>query len=658
MKQILIVITLFAMSNLFSQNANHACSNLKIQQYNATNAYKSAKISGIDNYDEKYVKLELGVSNTSKFITGKCTHLVKVEAPSMNEFVFELINSLTVSSVTVNGSNTNFNHVNDELIISSPVSHNQNDLVNIEINYSGTPPAGSGFNSPTGLFNDFSPSWGVQVTWTLSEPYAAKTWWPCKQSLTDKIDSTLLIYTTDDNLKVGSNGLLIAEENITGNKKRYTWKSNYPIDYYLISFACAPYQEYSYKVLPIGATDSLLIQNFIYDDSNYLNLYENDILETGDMLLHFSEKFGMYPFVNEKYGHCLAPLGGGMEHQTMTTQGYFANWLTAHELGHQWWGDNVTCSTWNDIWLNEGFASYSEYIYYQKFTSQATADDDMLDRHSNIMTQPGGSVYVPDISNSDRIFSSRLTYDKGAAVVHMIRNYVNNDSLFFHTLQVYQETFKNSTTSTQDLNDLILQETDIDLTEFFDSWVFSEGFPVYSGVFNSQNDTVFVRVDQRSSLINYPVVYPSILAIELFYEDGTSEVKQVENTFSLQAYYFLSEKNVASISLDPDNWIVNQQDEFTKDDSFSFGFVSSIVNQENDVFMLQNPFQNTLKIQMRENIKIQSIQVINSIGENIYKKQNLSLNEFLINSSIWNKGVYLLNLKASNKEYFLKVIKN
>jgi aminopeptidase N len=658
MKQLIVMMALISTGTLFSQNANHACSNLKIQQFEASFANKSSKLSSVGNYDEKFVKLELDVSSTSKFISGKCSHLVKVETSSMNEFVFELVDVLIVSAVSVNGANANFTHVSDELTISSPVTHNRNDLVNIEIDYSGTAPDGNGFNSPTGLFNEVSPTWKTRVTWTLSEPYVAKTWWPCKQVLTDKIDSTLFIFTTEDSLKVGSNGLLIKEEVLVGNKKRYTWKSNYPIDYYLISFACAPYQEYSYKVLPTGAADSLLIQNYIYKDVDYIPLFENDILETGDMLLHFSEKFGEYPFIKEKYGHCLAPLGGGMEHQTMTTQGYFTNWLTAHELGHQWWGDNVTCSTWNDIWLNEGFASYSEYIYYQEFTSQAEADDDMLDRHNDIMGQSGGSVYVTDISDPNRIFSNRLTYNKGSAVVHMMRNYINNDSLFFHTLKVYQETFKNSTTSTQDLKDLILQETAIDFTEFFDSWIFGEGFPIYSGIFNNQNDTVFVRVDQTSSLVNYPIVYPSILDIELFYLDGTSEIKQVRNDFNFQGYYFLSTMEVESISLDPDNWIINQEEEFIKDESFSFSVISTIAELENDLIAIENPFQESIRIKLKEVYNIESISVVNSFGTTVFEMNGLFTNDYSINSSQWSKGIYLITLTSNKREQTIKLLKN
>src|SRR5690606_34514429 len=132
---------------------------------------------------------------------------------------------------------------------------------------------------------------------------------------------------------------------------------------------------------------------------------------TADFIELFSGLYGMYPFADEKYGHCMAPISGGMEHQTMTTQGFFEKSLTAHELAHQWWGDYVTCGTWANIWINEGFASYSEYLMLQNlFPSQAAGD--MQQRHTNIMSQAGGSVWVADSTDESAIFDSRLVYNK------------------------------------------------------------------------------------------------------------------------------------------------------------------------------------------------------------------------------------------------------
>ena len=146
------------------------------------------------------------------------------------------------------------------------------------------------------------------------------------------------------------------------------------------------------------------------------------------MVEEFSDLIGLYPFNREKYGHMQANLGGGMEHQTMSTMGGFSQDLTSHELAHQWFGDKVTCATWSDIWLNEGWASYLEYLYRQTI-SQSTADSWMTSTHNSARGAATGSVYVPAGASVSRIFSSSLTYKKGAAVLHMLR-YVMGDSAF------------------------------------------------------------------------------------------------------------------------------------------------------------------------------------------------------------------------------------
>jgi len=178
------------------------------------------------------------------------------------------------------------------------------------------------------------PTWGNQVTWTLSEPFSAYEWFACKQSLKDKADSCDVNITLPSNSMAGSNGLLINTVNL-GATKRFEWKHRYPIDYYLISISVAEYVEYNVYANPVGATNPILIHNFIHNNSGTLPNFQTDINETADFMELFSDLYGMYPFADEKYGHCMAPLSGGMEHQTMTTQGFFNAGLTSHELAHQ-----------------------------------------------------------------------------------------------------------------------------------------------------------------------------------------------------------------------------------------------------------------------------------------------------------------------------------
>lgn len=654
MKQIFIIVFSIIAIKSNAQSAAQACSNSKANAYNALHNNNLRSLSDLNNYDEKFLKLELNVSNTSTFIDGKCTHLVKVVVPSVTQFIFELHEDLTVTNAKINNVNASVSRFGDELVLEDGLLHSQNELVTIEITYNGTPPTSSTFNGETGVYTAVSPTWGVQATWTLSEPFFAHTWFPAKQVLTDKIDSTELSFICNNTLKVGSNGLLVSEDSLANNKTKFTWKSHYPIAYYLISFAVAPYQDYSYKILPAGATDSLLIQNFVYNVPNYITNNEDDILETGEMIHLLTDLYGPYPFLKEKYGHCIAPLSGGMEHQTMTTQGYFESSLTVHELGHQWWGDNVTGASWSDIWINEGFASYSEYLYYQNI-SQTTANNDMQTRHTNIMDEPGGSVYVYDLTNSDQIFDSRLSYDKGAAVVHMIRNTVNNDSLFFGTLKNFQQTFKNSTCTTNQLRDFFTQKTGIDFTDFIQSWVYEEGYPTYSGRFNTLNDTIYINVVQESSTGNANITYPSFLELKIVFDDGTDSLFRVDNSLHSQNYYLLFNKTIDNISVDPKNWIVNKTTGFVADENLYFEVVNNIYSLEDIEVSYNNPVSNILELKTKNTHK-EEYYITNVNGEIMYKNI-LKNNVTFIDTKKWTKGIYFITIKNANKVYSSKVIK-
>ncbi len=255
-----------------------------------------------------------------------------------------------------------FSRVDDNVLV--PVNEvPAGGSISAQIYYHGSPPEGGFFS---GVTTDYSSAWQKHVTWTLSEPFSAKSWFPVKQVLEDKADSVWVFLTTASTNKVGSQGLLTNVVDVGNNKVRYEWKSSYPIDYYLISFSVADYMDYSIYAHPEEMdTDSLLIQNYIYNNPENLAGKKPDLDNTAEIMELYCNLFTLYPFYKEKYGHCETQLGGGMEHQTMSTMGNFSFHLVAHELGHMWFGDNVTCATWSDIWINEGFATYTDCLAHE-----------------------------------------------------------------------------------------------------------------------------------------------------------------------------------------------------------------------------------------------------------------------------------------------------
>jgi aminopeptidase N len=392
------------------------------------------------------------MTNTSTYLSGT-GRMDATAIQNIDSALLELYPTLTISEIRLNGIPTAFSRTGT--VVKAFVGVISGETFSLEIDYSGNPPTAQ--TNPlggSGITAGSSPSWGNKVVWTLSEPFSAMEWFPCKQSLTDKADSSFVSVTVPDTCKAGSNGVLTSIDTLGNGFLKFNWQHRHPIDYYLISIAVAKYVDYSYFVSPVGAPNPILVQNYIYNNPQTLPNFIDEINETGDFIELFYDKYGPYPFEDEKYGHCMAPISGGMEHQTMTTQGFFEKKLTAHELGHQWWGNNVTCASWCDIWINEGFASYSEYLMLENLYP-AEKTQHMLDVHQNVKTQTGGSVWVLDSLNESRIFSGRLTYDKGAAIVHTIRFLINNDSLFFEGLRAFQVTFKDSTATGVDFKDFM-----------------------------------------------------------------------------------------------------------------------------------------------------------------------------------------------------------
>lgn len=255
----------------------------------------------------------------------------------------------------------------------------------------------------------------------------------------------------------------------------------------------------------------------------------------------------------------MAPLGGGMEHQTMSTVGFFDYYVNAHELGHQWWGDQVTCKTWGDIWINEGFASYTEHLVAQYLDLPNFATN--LDAaHQNIMSQPGGSVFFTnsDTLNTARIFSSRLTYDKGGAIIHSLRFVTNNDTLWFKTLRGFQNTYKNSTASAVDFKNYYQTQTGINLNQFFNQWYYGEGYPTFTVKYNFLRDTCFMKSSETVSMPGATPLFITPVEYKISRLSKADTIVRLNQNTSVDSYKFPLTGTITQIVCDPNNWIINK----------------------------------------------------------------------------------------------------
>ncbi len=616
-----------------------------------SNSLTQAQIAASENYDVHFYALDIAMNNLVTTLSGNAEIHAKTKT-TLDSALFELFPTLTITQIRVNNNPVTYSRVGSAIKVPVNLSSGQNFIISID--YNGTPPtAATNPLGGSGMTNASSPSWGNRVTWSLSEPFSAYEWWPCKQSLTDKADSCSVKITVPNACKAGSNGVLENIVDLGNGTSRYEWKHRHPIDYYLISVAVAEYVEYNVYANPVGAPAPILIQNFVYNNPNTLLNFQTQIDETASFLELFSDLFGMYPFADEKYGHCMAPLSGGMEHQTMTTQGWFEKGLTAHELGHQWWGNHVTCASWADIWINEGFASYSEYLMLENIYP-TLKNQHMTDVHTNVMSQNGGSVYCLDSLNDSRIFSGRLTYDKGAAIVHTMRYVMNNDNLFFQTLKNFQQQFADSVAKGIDFQSALEFESGIDYSQIFDQWYFGEGYPTYSARWNNTGNDLHLEITHTTSMPAITPTFTNPLDIRF----SRAGLPDTIIRFSIDAntnMFFVPNVGVINnlVSFDPNNWVINKTGTKVKDVNFFASIEEASLTQIN---LYPNPANTTLNVSHSSNL-VNSYEIHSMEGKkivsNVASGQNISVP---VNSLA--KGTYLLVLKSSSnvvaRSFFVK----
>jgi aminopeptidase N len=628
----------------FSGQAHHYCSKQRINQA----ARKGTVLSPAENeYDVQYVKLDINLDNTNTNVSGNATTLARVTAPGgITEYVFELNNNMTIDSVLVDGVlSPTVNPVSYLRVTTLPDTIDENTLFTVQVFYHGTAVNGSGFFNG-GVINRTMAS-GTKITYTMSDDYFAKDWWPCKQSLQDKIDSADIWVTVPANTKAGSNGLL-KQVTPVGSANRYEWKTKYPIDYYLISVAVAPYVEHKQTVHFSNSTDTMLVQHYIYDTVSIYSQYKQAIDSTVYMVDHFSELFGRYPFWKEKYGHCTAPLSGGMEHQTMTTLGVYTTPLIAHELGHQWWGNSVTYSSWSDIWMSEGWASYCEQLYIEKYRNATQATTYRTGVFNRVMARPDGSVYVYDTTSVARTFDSRLTYDKGAAVAHMLRFVAPDDARFFQGLKNYQQQYAFKTANTEQFKTVMETAYGHDLDTFFNQWVYGEGYPTYSAKWNQAGGLIIVELTQTTSKPSSIPLFHT--PIELKILAGTSDTTiTIYNNQPVQYVLLNWNRVMTGLRIDPNNHILNREGTITREAYVSVSQLSAAA-----IKVFPNPAKDSWQVSGLSG-QVQ-VSLYNSNGQLVWSAKHTA-GELIIPAGHLPTGQYEMVINDRSRKISRKLVK-
>ena len=533
-------------------NCNHRCNHRSVSGSNGVNYYQNVKMN---LYDLQYMKLDLAVMPQSRVIEGSCTYRAIVTS-TLDTFVIELKPTMAIDSIVVNGSVVTFMRGNDHVYIPFATAVPAGTSLAIVFHYKGT---ASGNAIVAGRNNAID----LNYTASLSEAYQAREWFPAKQLLNDKIDSIDMWFTTNAAYKIGSNGLLKEVVDLPNNRKQFRWSSGYPISYYLPSFAVGNYTSYTNYAKPLAmAGDTIPVVHYVAENVNYFNAIKSSLDKTPPMIEELSFLYGLYPFYKEKYGHKQAGIGGGMEHQTMSTMESFNTSLIAHELAHQWWGDNVTCATWSDIWINEGFASYAEYLtveYLPALYPGTTPAAVMQGVHNSVMSSLAGSVYVPpaDAYNEGRVFSGRLSYDKGSAIIHNLRFEMQSDTIFFRTLRTFQQAYKDSFATGEDFKEHAEAISGRNFDDFFNQWYYGQGYPTYNVTYGKQGNDLVLTVNQTTSAPAVTPFFKGLLELKINAAQGDTLVK-INVTSNNQQFFIPFSKIPTGVEVDPNNWIINR----------------------------------------------------------------------------------------------------
>jgi len=555
-KKYTLLFLLFTLIN-FSYAQDHiseSCAKSKIKNHNKFINLRSTKNQ--DEFDINYYKIQLEIFPTSKSIDGAVDIYCKSLTDGLSELEFDFTTLLTIETVTLNGNILGFNHSSDLLKVFLPKNFSEGETIELSIKYSGKPGFSFHFDSKDGL----------PMLWTKTEPYGSMEWFPCKNLPNDKADSLDLIITVPSELIVASNGVL-KNTVVNGDKSTYYWSERYPIASYLISLAIHPYKIRT-DYFKYNEKDSMPVVNYILASQYENNQSKYAIVP--EMLKGFTKYYGEYPFIKEKYGNAEFLWNGGMEHQTITSLLGPYEFLIAHELAHQWWGDMITCENFHHIWLNEGFATYSEALWDEYHMG--------VDAYKKTMQKKTylgkGSVYVEDISNPFRIFDGNLSYKKASWVLHMLRHVVG-DQTFFQILKAYGNSNKRyGVATTEDFEKICEQISGKNLGDFFDKWIYGDFHPVYiydwtyKELLGSYNVTVSIEQFQVQNLFSMPI------DIAIKTESG-EENFVVQNFNKLQTYTLSVSSKPISVTLDKDNWILKEVKEGI-----------SSVNQDNNELLL------------------------------------------------------------------------
>jgi len=668
----LLVIALLLTGTIFSQmplkKGSELCSERKMslpQSFYDNDSPNSPK----HTFDVLDYKMNLDIrscfiSPYPKSFTGSIIVKFRIDTALSSINLNAVNTSIVVASVGMSG--VSFTHSGNILTVNLNRQYNSGEVTEVLINYShnnvsdGAIYAGNG-----GFFTD-------------AEPEGARKWFPCWDKPSDKatVDITLKVPA---NVKIGSNGRL-NDSTLTGDTLYYHWISRDPVTTYLTVLTGKVNYNLNIIYWPKISNPSELVPIRFYSNSG-----ENPasmIAMFPNMITHFSQKFGEHGF--EKNGFTTAPASGftwgGMENQTLTTlcPNCWSENLMSHEFAHQWFGDMISPATWADIWLNEGFATYSEALWYEKTGGYSSYKSDInSDASGYLSSNPGWPIYNPDWAINTppvgTLFNTAITYNKGACVLHMLRYTVGDSATFFNILRAYATdtaNFKHKNAATDDFAAKISQTYGQDLTWFINQWVKQPNHPVYGNVYqfyNNGNGTWNAGFQAIQTQSNTPF-HRMPLTLRITFASGPDTTFRVDNTANSQIWIWTFNRQPTTFAFDPNNDIVLKTGSTVAGTVPGVTGISSTNNELPSVFALMqnypNPFNPITNIRFdipkRSNVTLRVYDVTGKAVSEIYNglsdpgKYTADFDAARLASGVY---YYLITASSDNGEVLFKDVK-
>ncbi|TCO06080.1 DUF5018 domain-containing protein, partial [Natronoflexus pectinivorans] len=514
------------------------------------------------NIDVQFYHISIDIDINNKTIDGSVVVDFKSLINNLNQIKLNLRNVFTVTNITMDGAPVTWSHSNHILNINLNQTYSIGDEPSVKIYYNGAPERVQSGGITKGFRFDTYGNNDVPAIVNLSTPYLSHYWFPCKDGPTDKADNGVRLDITvpnttygGRNLKAVSNGVLINEV-VNNGKRTYTWQHNHAIAPYYILVAVSNYQTIERTYNKNGHNFPIKYYTFPNNSSQATSIA--DMFDQAfDAYIHY---FGDYPYRDEGYAMTEIVPFWYIEKQTNSV---VANWnwtiLMPHELAHMWFGNSITNQTWQHIWLNEGFATYAEALYYEYTSGIGVYHDHMRSMGSRLNWER--RLFLEDDSKHWEVFDY-FYYEKGAWLLHMLRGYIGDDEIFFDLIKSYAQDpqFKHGYITTDEFRQYVEAFTGLDLYNFFDQWVYDMSFADYEYNFYSDLSQgkagLTINQSQSEGISNEREIFEMNLDVRLEFADGTSRMERVYNNQKLQHFYFDIDKEVIDIIIDPDEWVI------------------------------------------------------------------------------------------------------